>query len=415
MPAKPVKTKTPGVYRRGDRYTYVYRVNGKQRWGSARTYDEARRRKSEADTEAARGGADYMDGARLPFGDYAREWIDRYQGAGKGFRDETREAYRLLLNIYALPYFDKKLGRKLGQITPRDIANFVAWLCEQRTKGTEAKPGKPAKPGRPLSDATIRKATTPLRACLATAVREGLIRHNPARDVALPNRTDRDDLEDDEVRALTRAQLDAFLKIVHPNHRLLFKLLAATGLRISEAIGLQWRHVRLDGSTPQVRVRRRIVHGNVGPPKSKRSRRDVPLPPSLVRELRIARAGSEADALVFASKAGTPLNINNVRRRYLQPAAEEAGASWAGFHTFRHSCASMLFERGANAKQVQRWLGHSSAAFTLATYVHLLGDDLGAPLDLTVELARANKNANETYTTEHQSGEADDAAIAHAA
>ena len=50
----------------------------------------------------------------------------------------------------------------------------------------------------------------------------------------------------------------------------------------------------------------------------------------------------------------------------------------------------MLFERGANAKQVQRWLGHSSAAFTLATYVHLLSDDLGDPLDLTVELS-ANK------------------------
>jgi integrase len=76
-----------------------------------------------------------------------------------------------------------------------------------------------------------------------------------------------------------------------------------------------------------------------------------------------------------------------VRRRALKPAAEEAGAPWAGFHTFRHTWASMLFERGANAVQVQRWLGHHSAAFTLATYVHLLSDDLGDPLDLGAELA----------------------------
>ena len=73
-------------------------------------------------------------------------------------------------------------------------------------------------------------------------------------------------------------------------------------------------------------------------------------------------------------------------RRVLRPVAEEVGAPWAGFHTFRHTCASMLFERGANAKQVQRWLGHHSAAFTLDTYVHLLEDQLGEPLELEGEL-----------------------------
>ena len=52
------------------------------------------------------------------------------------------------------------------------------------------------------------------------------------------------------------------------------------------------------------------------------------------------------------------------------------------FHTFRHTCASMLFDRGSNAKQVQRWLGHHSAAFTLETYIHLLSDELDAPLEL---------------------------------
>jgi hypothetical protein len=45
----------------------------------------------------------------------------------------------------------------------------------------------------------------------------------------------------------------------------------------------------------------------------------------------------------------------------------------------RHTCASILFRRGFNAKQVQVWLGHHSPAFTLATYVHLLPDDLPEP------------------------------------
>src|SRR5215831_16313706 len=50
--------------------------------------------------------------------------------------------------------------------------------------------------------------------------------------------------------------------------------------------------------------------------------------------------------------------------------------TWVGFHTFRHTCATILFRHGLNAKQVQMWLGHHSPAFTLATYVHLLPDDL---------------------------------------
>jgi integrase len=53
---------------------------------------------------------------------------------------------------------------------------------------------------------------------------------------------------------------------------------------------------------------------------------------------------------------------------------------WVGFHTFRHTCATLLFAEGRNAVQVQHWLGHHSPAFTLARYVHLLDGDLGAPL-----------------------------------
>jgi hypothetical protein len=49
-------------------------------------------------------------------------------------------------------------------------------------------------------------------------------------------------------------------------------------------------------------------------------------------------------------------------------------------HTFRHTCASMLFAEGRNVVQVQRWLGHHSAAFTLSRYVHLLDGGIGEGL-----------------------------------
>jgi integrase len=63
------------------------------------------------------------------------------------------------------------------------------------------------------------------------------------------------------------------------------------------------------------------------------------------------------------------------------PAAEELGAPWCGWHTPRHTCASILFDDGRNVVQVQRWLGHHKPSFTIDTYVHLLDDDLGAPLE----------------------------------
>jgi hypothetical protein len=54
--------------------------------------------------------------------------------------------------------------------------------------------------------------------------------------------------------------------------------------------------------------------------------------------------------------------------------------SWVGFHSFRHTCATILFRRGWNAVQVCRWLGHHKPSFTLDTYVHLLDSDVPEPV-----------------------------------
>jgi len=111
----------------------------------------------------------------------------------------------------------------------------------------------------------------------------------------------------------------------------------------------------------------------------------------------------------------------------LKPAAVEAGLgewvdgrdsrgrvrrraeSWVGFHTFRHSCATLLFTKGRwNAKQVQIQLGHHSPAFTLAPYVHLLPGDLPDPdfLDtLTAEGATPAATRPTENDREHAPGE----------
>jgi hypothetical protein len=105
---KPVKTTTPGVYKRGSRYMIVYRVDGKQKYESFRTLDEARRAKAVRTADIARG--EFEERSRTTLHEYARAWIKRYQGRGRrGFRDQTREEYERMLEAYALKFFPARM------------------------------------------------------------------------------------------------------------------------------------------------------------------------------------------------------------------------------------------------------------------------------------------------------------------
>lgn len=95
----------------------------------------------------------------------------------------------------------------------------------------------------------------------------------------------------------------------------------------------------------------------------------------LIAHRRDSYAGPESP--VFASRAGTELRPSNVWRRTLKPTRDAVGLPWVTFHTFRHTCASLLFEAGRNVKQVSEWLGHADPGFTLRRYVHLMDEGLG--------------------------------------
>ena len=142
--------------------------------------DEARRMRSARSTDIGRG--EFEERSRVTLREYAEPWVERYLGRGRGgFREGTRDEYRRQLEQYVLPYFN---GAKLTEVTPSRVAAFVGWPCEQ----TRPAPTKEDKDRRvPLSDATVRNIMAPLPACLSSAVREGLIRSNPARDADLPH------------------------------------------------------------------------------------------------------------------------------------------------------------------------------------------------------------------------------------
>jgi integrase len=188
---------------------------------------------------------------------------------------------------------------------------------------------------------------------------------------------------------------------------LLFELLAHSGLRISELAGLQWRDV-VFAERPRLQVRRQDCRNEVRELKTENSRREVPLSPNMARRLFATRRGRSARDRVFTSPQGARVNDGNLRRRVLIPATraaelgrvEDGGEwrTWVGFHTFRHTCASLLFEAGRDVKQVASWLGHADPGFTLRRYIHLMDDGIGDAdfLDTAVRVNTGSTQCPET-------------------
>jgi integrase len=369
MAARLERTSTPGVYARGSRWVAVYLEDGRQRRRSAATFRAAREIKIRATAKeaACRAGPTLHS--------YALEWVDHYAGRGAHdvINDRTRREYRRLLITYALAYFAPE--ERLRDLDERRVRGFVDWLCRQH-----------ADDGRRLCDRSVYNAVLPLRACLRHAAGAGLAVGDVGAAIVLPRRRRGRAHEHDERRFMTRQQLARLVAEIPPQSRPLFELLASTGLRISEAIGLRVMDAALDTDAPCVHVRRAIVNGQLTAPKSRHGRRTIPISLELAGRLRELVAGHGEAALVFRGAQGAPLRAGNLRYRVLIPAAHRAGVPWARFHTLRHTCAAMLIDSGASPLRLQRWMGHHSAAFTLDTYGHLLRDDLGPHLDLGCEM-----------------------------
>ena len=384
--AKQIKTRYPGIYRVGKRYEWATWRGGPR--GMADSIEDARAAKAKA--EATRGAhATTTDAARATFGAYALDWIVSYQGrTSRGLDEGTRADYRRDLERYAIPYFDHIRRRKLGEIQPRDVRAFIQWLGTQCTPPTKRHPR-----GRKLTQATITNRVAPLKALLACALEDGDLLSNPAAGVRVlaAERIDIDYQDGAERRrALTRLELGRFLRALPDDDwRLAFELLAQTGVRWGEFCELRGKDLDREGRRPVLRVRRsysvkatrdphtgeRVTTGRVKVPKSRHSRRDIPLSPTMAR--RLWRLQRDPEQLLFTTPTGERLRRENTYRRILAPAAQAAGVEWMAFHSLRHTCASLLFEDGRNIKQIQHWLGHHSAAYTLSTYVHLMDNGAG--------------------------------------
>ena len=227
--------------------------------------------------------------------------------------------------------------------------------------------------GRPLAPRSVQLTAVTLRAALDFAQRQGYVSQNVARLASAP-RVERKPMgvwSRDEARQFTTA-------VRGERDGALFILATIRGLRRGELAGLRWGSVHLDAGYLQVVESRVLAAGGqviASGPKTKASRRRIPLDPGLVTVLREHRRRQLEDRIaagtawrdgdyVFTNPIGEPLKPDHISDRFAK-LCRRAAVPVIRLHDCRHTAATVMLELGVHPRVVQEMLGHSSVQITL--------------------------------------------------
>ncbi|MDN4175581.1 site-specific integrase [Nocardioides sp. SOB77] len=272
----------------------------------------------------------------------AEVWLGEKRAQRPPLSDRTLDEYAKWVGAYVE-------GTDYGRLTITAAANVIRG--EQHLRAVAN--GEHKKSARGGGEGAMRSARKVLHGLMDTAYRHGAI-PSPVR-FRLQGRTVKDDRRQiDTERAFTPEELrrvqetaDASASDVGD----LVAFLSVMGCRISEALhGVHWDDVDLQTG-------RVVIRGT----KSKNAVRTATIPAWVSERLAKRAATFGNNGLVFgvtryASKVGKPRDLSNVLDT-LRRVLDDAGATWAGSHTFRRSVATMLDERGHGVGAIATLLG----------------------------------------------------------
>jgi integrase len=339
-------------------YTVQTKDGPKRKYIYGRKYGEVAARLAEAMGDAAKGIV--FDDENLIVDEYLDRWLsDAVRGS---VRQSTFDRDSYLVRVHVKPIIGK---RKLSKLTPLDVQG----LYRHRLDGG-------------LSPSTVQKVHHVLHKALSQAVKWNLIPRSPADAVKALRPAS------EEMRPLSAEEARRLLGMVKGDRvEALYVLAITTGMRRGELLGLKWSDIDLENT--RLSIRRTLTRTNngkrvaLGDPKTKKSRRTVPLTAQAVEALRghLERQLGEIEALgdlyddqglVFTTQVGTPINPSNLRQRSFTPLLKKAGLPRIRLHDLRHTCATLLLSKGVHPKFVQELLGHATIAITLDTYSHVM-------------------------------------------
>jgi integrase len=332
----------------------------RQKWkGGFRTRKaaEAALRELSASVDAGR----FVERSTKTVGEYLDEWIDVVRPR---LRPTTWNSYR-----QSVAHIKGRIGAvPLQSLAPLEVENLYKQLLATRGRN-----------GRLLSPKTVRGIHVVLRKALADAERLGLVVRNAAAAAKPPVPAKY------EHTTWTAEQLARFLDSIQ-GERLAaaFVLLATTGMRRGEALGLRWGDVdlavgRLSIVQTITTVRDKMV---MSPPKTARSRRSVSLDSVTVaalrdhrrrqneERLRVGEAWSNTSDLVFTNEVGEPVHPSAFSYSF-ESFVRHSGVPKIRLHDLRHTYATVALAAGVHPKIVSERLGHATIAVTLDLYSHV--------------------------------------------
>jgi integrase len=293
------------------------------------TLEDARLRQSQLKTRKATG--DRLIPTKKTVGELLDDYLELRSSS---LKPKTIEDYG-----YAIKVLKKRVGhRKVRELSTNDIATLMADL---KTTG--------------LKTWTVRKIVTPLGGALKVAVREGWISSNPMDSLLSHERPKSDQRE---MRVLEKDEIPKLLKAASSDRwRTLFATLLFTGLRIGEALALEWTDV-----TDVLNVRQS---------KTKAGEREVMVIPALRAILTKWRLQSTpGQVFVFANAQGAAVSRREALRA-LRAAEKKADIPDYTLHELRHTFASILISQGEIPTLVAHQMGHADPGVTMKVYAHL--------------------------------------------
>lgn len=322
--------------------------------------------KSEANSFAAQArvemqaGVHTPDAASITVAEAAELWIARAQR--EKLEAATVQNYREQVRLHIVPFLG---AMKLSRLTLPTLSAFRDLLLDN---------------GR--SAGMARRVLSSLSSIISVAQRKGLVAFNTVPQLAhvRSGRSERRPVMP------SRDELQAILaNATEPRERLVVLLALLAGLRGSEIRGLTWANVDLKDGLLHVRQRADRFR-YLGAPKSKASRRSIPLGTMLLNALKTWRLSQPPHHLdlVLPTGNGRVESHSHLLRRLFWPLQLRAGVirehrgehrAKYSLHALRHACAALWIEQGLNAKRIQVLMGHSSIAMTYDIYGYLLAVD----------------------------------------
>lgn len=365
------------IRKRGDSYSIRvscgYDTNGKHKEQAMTWKPEPGMTKRQIEKELQRQAVLFEESVAhgykttaVKFQEFAEEWFEEY--ARLNLRSTTYERMRQLTHrVYPA------IGHlRMDKITARQLQGFVNSL---------AKEGANEKTGKPLAPKTIRHNLSFISDVFSYAVKMDLLSDNPCRKVTIPKG------EVKEKPVYSQEEMALLLTRISgepTKYRAFFFLIAYSGFRRSEMLGLEWKDIDFENNIISIKrtsnyTAERGIYTDTT--KTKRSQRVLKISPYIIGILKELKDEQDDEALrlgdkwvetdrLFVKWNGEPMN-NQTPYGWLKEFCEKNELPFYGIHSFRHFAASALISAGLDVTTVSGALGHCNSGTTLNVYSHM--------------------------------------------